>query len=146
MATDYRRLEVWKGAKSLAVSIYRATGSMPIEERYNLVSQLQRAAVSVVANIAEGAGRGTDLDFARFIRIAQGSLSEVSALLDLSVELGLVASDDLIDTQIRDLQVRLSNLNQRLQRDGGRVREEPADYDAFPLEPLSATVSDRPQP
>ena len=146
MATDYRRLEVWKGAKLLAVSIYRVTGTMPEGERFNLISQLQRASVSVVANIAEGAGRGTDLDFARFIRIALGSLSEVSALLDLAVELGVIASNDELETEIRDLQVRLTNLNQRLQRDGGRVREELAEYDASPPEPLSAIVSGRPQP
>ena len=146
MATDYRRLEVWKSAKSLAVSIYRITGTMPAEERFNLVSQLQRASVSVVANIAEGVGRGTDLDFARFIRIALGSLSEVSALLGLASELSLLTQNDEIEIQIRDLQVRLTNLNQRLQRDGGRVREEFAEYDAFPPEPMSAIVSDRSQP
>ena len=146
MATDYRRLEVWKAAKALAVCIYRKTRTMPSEERFNLVSQLQRASVSVVANIAEGAGRGTDLDFARFVRIALGSLSETAALLDLAHELGFVPFEEDLDRDIRDLQVRLTNLNQRLQRDAGRIREEQAEYDTSPPGPSSATVSHSPQP
>ena len=127
---DYRKLEVWQAAKSLAVRVYRITESMPSSERFNLVSQLQRCSVSVVANIAEGAGRGSDLDFARFVRIALGSLSETAALLDVAIDLGQVSQDDQRDREIRDLTVRLINLNQRLQRDGGKIREERAEYDS----------------
>lgn len=124
---DYRKLEVGLAAKRLAVTIYRLTESLPEQERYNLTIQIQKCAVSVVANIAEGAGRGTDLDFARFIRIALGSLSELSALLDLVVDLGML--DSIPENDIRDLYVRLLNLQRRLERDGGRVvRDQAVEY------------------
>lgn len=129
---DYRKLEVWQAAKRLAVRVYRLTESMPSSERFNLVSQLQRCSVSVVANIAEGAGRGSDLDFARFVKIALGSLSETAALLDIATELGMVHEDADREKDIRDLNVRLINLNQRLERDGGKIREERAEYDSEP--------------
>jgi len=141
---DYRKLDVWMAAKDLAVHVYQLTDRMPDSERFNLTSQIQRSSVSVVANIAEGAGRGTDLDFARFIRIALGSLSELSALLDLSTELGHMNESDLPINQVRDLQVRLTNLLHRLERDGGRVREERACYPSS--EQSSAIVGEPMQP
>lgn len=131
---DYRKLEVWQAAKKLAVRVYGLTASMPGSERFNLVSQAQRAAVSIVANIAEGAGRGTDLEFARFIRIAQGSLAELGAVLELAIELNLLAHEPTLWDEIRDLEVRLTNLCKRLERDGGKVREALASY-ANVLEP-----------
>ena len=134
---DYRKLEVWQAAKSLAVHVYRLTAALPSSERYNLVSQLQMSSVSVVANVAEGAGRGSDLDFARFVKIAMGSLSETSALIDVATDLQLVPDDPDRDREIRDLYVRLLNLNQRLERDGGRIREERADYESAPFPELS---------
>lgn len=126
---DYRNLEVWGASKRLAVRAYRLCERLPAHEQFNLASQIQRAAVSVVANVAEGAGRGTDLDFARFVRIALRSLSELSALIDLAEELHSLTIDGVRD-EIRDLQVRLTNLVQRLERDGGRIREEVASYAA----------------
>jgi four helix bundle protein len=62
---DYRQLSVWRGAHRLALGIYRSTESFPDRERYGLVAQLRRAAVSVVSNIAEGSGRQSDKELAR---------------------------------------------------------------------------------
>lgn len=127
---NYRKLEVWRAAKELAVCAYKLTEGLSETEKYNLTSQIQRSAVSVVANIAEGAGRGTDLDYARFVRIALGSLAELSALLELAVELKILPLGNVPTESIRDLQVRLTNLLHKLERDGGRIREEIAAYDA----------------
>jgi four helix bundle protein len=114
------------------VRVYRATEQIPSSERFNLISQLQRAVVSVVANIAEGAGRGSDLDFARFIKMAMGSLSEVMALMDIAIELGYLNRDESLDAEARDLFVRLSNLNKKLEIDGGKLHEGLAEYTSGP--------------
>ncbi|MDR1090044.1 MAG: four helix bundle protein [Prevotella sp.] len=65
---DYKKLKVWEKAHSLTLGIYRITTSFPREETYSLTSQLRRSATSIPANIAEGAGRNTKLDFAQFLR------------------------------------------------------------------------------
>lgn len=84
----YRDLDVWKRSHALVVRIYQLTKSFPDEERFGLTSQLRRAAVSVPANIAEGSKRKTNQDFARFLNIAEGSLSEADYLLLCSKDLG----------------------------------------------------------
>jgi len=85
--SDYRRLLVWQQAHALTLEVYQATASFPKEELYGLASQLRRAAVSVAANIAEGTGRGTRPELARFCRIACGSLNELEYHLLLSRDL-----------------------------------------------------------
>jgi four helix bundle protein len=84
---DFRDLKVWTKAHELALAVYRATLSFPKEEMYGLTSQIRRASVSVPTNIAEGCGRGSDADLARFLQIAMGSASEVEYLLLLSRDL-----------------------------------------------------------
>src|SRR3546814_17092087 len=77
-------LEVWKDAMRLARGIYRASAGFPDDERFGLVAQIRRAAVSVASNIAEGAGRGSRLEYARHLRTARGSLMEVDTQLWLA--------------------------------------------------------------
>ncbi|HWB00364.1 MAG TPA: four helix bundle protein [Pirellulales bacterium] len=77
----YRDLIVWQKAIDLVEAIYDATRGFPTEERYGLSSQLRRAAVSIPSNIAEGQGRASSRDFARFLEIALGSLAEVETQL-----------------------------------------------------------------
>ena len=74
---DFKNLKVWQVAHRVTLQVYRLTPRFPNEERYGLVAQMRRAAVSTCANIAEGCGRSTDADFARFLYIAKGSLNEV---------------------------------------------------------------------
>ena len=74
---NYRDLEVWKHAHKLTLELYEASRKFPKEEMFGLTSQLRRAAISVGANLAEGCGRRTTAEFARFIRIAMGSASEL---------------------------------------------------------------------
>ena len=77
----HEKLEVWKRAVDLVTSIYAATKKVPSDERFGLTSQIRRAAVSIPANIAEGAARQSTKEFLQFISIAQGSSSEVETEL-----------------------------------------------------------------
>ena len=74
---SYRDLKVWQKGMGLATKCYVETQSLPSDERYGLVSQIRRAAVSIPANIAEGYGRENRGEFIQFLRIAQGSLKEL---------------------------------------------------------------------
>jgi four helix bundle protein len=84
---DFKELKVWEKAHSLALKIYQASKVFPPEERYGLTSQIRRAAVSVATNIAEGCGRSSDMEFARFLEISFASASELMYLVLLSRDL-----------------------------------------------------------
>jgi len=89
----YRELIVWQKAMSLARNVYEVTGSFPSAERFGLVSQMRRSAVSIPSNIAEGQARRTPGDFAQFLSYAEGSLAELETQLLLSVELKFCAEN-----------------------------------------------------
>ncbi len=116
---DYRNLEVWKQGKLLAVTCYQATQRFPKEELYGLVSQIRRAAVSIPANIAEGAGRESEQEMVRFLRIALGSLNELETLMEIGFDMNMLESstNDELEHQTRDLGVKLRNLVRRIESD-----------------------------
>ncbi len=87
---NFRKLIAWQKADDLAVKIYEVTGRFPADERFGIISQVRRAGVSVAANIAEGCGRETVVDFRRFLHQARGSLYEVEYYIHLSGRLGYV--------------------------------------------------------
>ena len=87
-ARNFKDLVVWQKAHRLVLSLYRASAGFPDDERYGLVSQLRRAAVSVPANIAEGFRRQGKADKARFLNVAEGSLAECQYYLILTTDLG----------------------------------------------------------
>jgi len=91
----FTKLDVWKRSHSLTLAIYDLTKTFPSDERFGLISQLRRAASSVPTNIAEGAKRRTSSEFARFLNIAEGSLSEVEYLLLLSRDLSYARAEQL---------------------------------------------------
>ncbi len=91
----FEKLEVWHLAKRLVISIYAAAESFPAAERFGLVSQLQRAAVSVASNLAEGCSRESRKEQAHFSQIAYGSLMEVICQLLIAHELGYIANEQL---------------------------------------------------
>lgn len=82
--SSYRDLKVWQKSIELVEEIYRATQDFPAGEQYGLTAQLQRATVSIPSNIAEGKGRGGDVEFKRFINIALGSAAEVDTQLEIA--------------------------------------------------------------
>lgn len=90
---SHRDLIVWQKAMSLAKECYRLAKLLPTSEQYRITGQLLRAAVSVPANIAEGHARGTRKDYANFVSIARGSLAETETLLQLTVDVELLAFD-----------------------------------------------------
>lgn len=77
MSFRFEKFEIWHQARKFANTVYSITKSFPKEERYGLVDQLRRAAVSIALNIAEGSDGRSDLDFRRFLRLSMGSLEEV---------------------------------------------------------------------
>lgn len=79
-------LDVWKEAMRLARDVYDATQAMPESERFGLQSQIRRSAVSIASNIAEGAGRGTQAEFRRFLQIARGSRTELDTQLWIAAD------------------------------------------------------------
>ncbi|HEX3150288.1 MAG TPA: four helix bundle protein [Gemmataceae bacterium] len=92
---SYRELNVWQRAMDLVESVYQIGNRLPKTERFGLTSQMQRAAVSVPANIAEGYGRAHRGDYLRFLSIARGSLCEVETYLILVQRLNYIPVEDL---------------------------------------------------
>ncbi|MCB9233528.1 MAG: four helix bundle protein [Bacteroidia bacterium] len=90
----FKSLKVWQKGIDLAVSCYEITGKFPEEERFGLVSQMNRSAVSIPCNIAEGAGRGSAKDFSRFLDIARGSTNELETLSIIAEKVGLLHAED----------------------------------------------------
>ena len=83
----FRKVKVWQKAHALTLGLYKATRSFPKEELFGLTSQIRRSACSIGANIAEGCGRRSKPDFARFLQIAIGSASELEQHLQLAADL-----------------------------------------------------------
>jgi four helix bundle protein len=92
----YRELDVWQKAIDLVEQVYRLTAGFPASERYGLASQLQRSAVSIAANIAEGYGRSHRGDYLHHLSISRGSLMEVETHLTLVVRLKLATRDEVV--------------------------------------------------
>jgi len=93
---SYRNLVAWQKGMDLASLVYRATTRFPSEERFGLVAQMRRAAVSVPANVAEGFGRGGRADFRRFVLMARGSLFELQTHGELARRLGWLKGKTLM--------------------------------------------------
>jgi len=109
----HQKLDAWSKSVDLVVEVYKATESFPKEERYGLTSQIRRAGISIPANIAEGAGRYSQKEFAHFLSNAQGSASELETEL-IAHRLGYL-SEALFSKLITELQ-RIGRLVTRLSR------------------------------
>jgi len=112
----YKDLLVWRKGMGLAKAVYQLTGRFPAEERYGLVSQMRRAAVSIPSNIAEGQARHGTREFLQFLSHASGSLAELETQLLLSVELGYSGPSDvsLIEKEIAEIQKMLAAIRRKL--------------------------------
>ena len=111
----YQQLIVWQEAMLLVERVYRLTASFPREERFGLCSQMQRAAISIPSNIAEGRGRQTDKEFVRFLFISRGSLMELETQLAIAQRLGYMENAEellqLTNTLYAKLQRLIEHLN-----------------------------------
>ena len=94
---SYRDLEVWKQAMDMVVAVYGLTGEFPAQEKYGLASQMQRAAVSVPANIAEGYARLHRGDYVHHLSMARGSLAELETHITLAVRLEYVPREKAVE-------------------------------------------------
>jgi four helix bundle protein len=92
---DYKKYDTWKIAHELVKEIYIISENFPKSELFGLTSQIRRASVSIPTNIAEGCGRSTDKEFARFLEISLGSTNETEYLLLLSCDLGFTSQNTL---------------------------------------------------
>jgi four helix bundle protein len=90
---SYRDLEVWRRSKAFVVEIYRVTREFPRHERFGLSDQMQRAAVSIPSNIAEGHIKGSDKAFAFHLNVALGSAAELDTQLEIALEVGYLQSE-----------------------------------------------------
>jgi four helix bundle protein len=119
MRTRFRfeKLEVWQEARKINQVIYRLTRKFPREEIYAMTSQIRRASVSVSSNIAEGAGRNSDKDFAHFFEQAYGSLMELASVFFLSMDEGYVTEVELdpVFDEMECLAKRIASLNRSLE-------------------------------
>ena len=110
----YQQLSVWQRAMDLAPLVYTLTGKFPESEKFGLSQQMRRAAVSIASNIAEGAGRGSDKEFIRFLRIAQGSLQELETQTLLAARLGFTTDTQSIHDDMERLYAMISKLTHAL--------------------------------
>lgn len=94
----YRRLRVWQTAMDLTDHVYDLTIHFPDSERFGLISQMQRAAVSVPSNIAEGYGRANDGDYRRHIAIARGSLAELETQIEIALRRKFCTREQIHET------------------------------------------------
>ncbi len=90
---NYKELKVWQKGMDLAELVYKITAAFPEEEKYGLTSQLRRCAVSIPSNISEGAGRGSNKEFKRFLEIALGSSNELDTQLILALKLNFITQN-----------------------------------------------------
>ncbi len=111
---NYKDLKVWERAHKLCLTLYKFTDMFPNEEKFGLISQLRRAGVSVPTNIAEGCGYDTPKEFARFIKIASGSITEVLYLLELSKDLKFLSEENFNSVKEEAIIIRRMLYNLRM--------------------------------
>jgi four helix bundle protein len=90
---DYKKLEVWKKSVDFVKVCYDLTSSFPDSEKFGLTSQVRRSAVSIASNIAEGAGRDSNKEFAHFLAISQGSCFELETQIIIAQQLGFIGEE-----------------------------------------------------
>jgi four helix bundle protein len=114
----HEKLDVWKKAIEFLVTVYKATDSFPKDERFGLTSQIRRAAVSIPANIAEGAARRSDKEFMHFLSNSQGSASEVETEFLIAHKLGYFQEPTFLSlrSSLDEIGRMLTGLSQHLQR------------------------------
>ena len=103
---DFKKLKVWEKSHQLCLSIYKDTRDFPKEELFGIVTQMRRSSSSIPTNIAEGCGRGTQMELNRFIQISLGSLSELEYQIILSKDLGYFDESQVHDYSKNLIEIR----------------------------------------
>lgn len=112
MKRAHKKLDVWRESVDLATHVYKITENFPKSEIYGLTSQMRRAVVSVPSNIAEGAARFSNKEFAQFLNIAGGSLSELDTQVEIAYNLSFIAVEqrEEVDRRIESIAGKLGGL------------------------------------
>lgn len=115
---NFKKLEVWKKATELAILVYQITAKFPKEERFGLIYQLRKCSVSISSNISEGAGRGSDLEFCRFIHYSYGSTCELYTQFLISQKMEYIGTREFnhISDKIDEIQKMLYKLTKTLKK------------------------------
>jgi four helix bundle protein len=115
---DFKNLKVWQKGIKLVVDIYKTSKLFPQEELYGLTSQMRRSAVSIPSNIAEGAGRGSNKEFNRFLDISLGSSFELETQIILAHELEFISDNDFntLTDKVQEEQKMITGLQKSVYR------------------------------
>lgn len=105
---SYRDLIVWQKSMNLVTLIYQLIVKLPIDEKFGLISQIKRSAISIPSNIAEGYGRNYRKDYSRFLQIARGSLFENQTQLEIAINLNFIKGEDL--EEIKELSIEVEKM------------------------------------
>jgi len=107
-------IKIWHKSMELAVTIYEHTSAFPSSEKFNLISQMQRAAISIPSNIAEGAGRNSEKEFVHFLSIAHGSLYELETQIRIAEKLKYLS--ETLTAQLIEIIHELQKMSYSFQR------------------------------
>ena len=110
----FKDLRVWQESSDLVIQIYSLTKNFPIDEKFGMISQINRAVVSISSNIAEGAGRGSNKEFLQFLNIAIGSSFELESQLLISQKLNFLSANGL-ENDVSNIN-RIQNMLFKLQK------------------------------
>ncbi|WP_321376081.1 four helix bundle protein [uncultured Draconibacterium sp.] len=115
---DFKNLKVWQKGMKLVVDIYKSTKLFPQEELYGLTSQIRRSAVSIPSNIAEGAGRGSNKEFSRFLDISLGSSFELETQIILAHELEFISESEFetLTDKVQEEQKMINGIQKSINR------------------------------
>lgn len=116
---NFRKLQIWIRSKKLVLRIYDVTENLPSNEKFGLISQIRRAAISIPSNIAEGSAKESNKEFNRFLEIAKGSSYELETQLIISSELGFIDTNnaDSIINEINELQKMIYIFQRKITKD-----------------------------
>jgi four helix bundle protein len=115
---NYKELNIWKSGIEIVKATYQLSKLLPESEKFGIISQMNRAAVSIPANVAEGSGRNSDRDYVRFIQIALGSAFELQTYFIIIVEMNWVKIDEiekcqkLLEEEIKMMQAFIRKLSE----------------------------------
>jgi four helix bundle protein len=112
----HRELDLWKVSMDLVIDIYTTTDGFPKDEKFGLTLQIRRAAVSICANVAEGAARGHPKEFVHFLYISLGSVSEVETQLEIAYRLNYIKETGLLKDKTDRIRKMLIGLIKNVQK------------------------------
>lgn len=121
MEKPHKRLDVWRLSMDLVTEVYKVTDKFPKGEKFSLVDQIRRSAISIPSNIAEGAARNTKKEFVNFLHIAQGSLSELDTQIELAKQLKYIEEESW-----KDLDITMERIDKMLT---GLIRSQKSPHD-----------------